>query len=78
MNDTIAVKDFLAAATLKASGIQFVGTEPGHRVALVFDNTDGKADDLLAKHRNGGVPLNSAQFTGAYHFVKDVIFSSRD
>ncbi len=73
----LTIFEFFEAGLLKAKGIRFLRAEPGRRVALVFDNSDGKAARLLDEHRNGGAPINSASFAAGVTAAKDLIFGAR-
>lgn len=69
--------EIVEAATLKASGITFLKVQPGHRVTLIFDDSDGRASKIAIQHTNNGVPLNSAQMAAALSWVKDRIFGAK-
>ena len=69
--------EYNLAATLKASGVRYVGAEPGHRVVLLFDDGDGRASQIADRHVNGGVEVNSATLAASLSFIKDTIFATR-
>ena len=67
--------EFIAASTLKALDVPFLGAEPGARVELLFDDSDGRASEIASQHMNGGVQVNSADLAAAFAFVKDRVFA---
>ena len=69
--------EIVEAATLKASGIPFIKVQPGHRVTLIFDDSNGQASKIAIQHTNNGVPINSAQMAASLAWVKDRIFSAK-
>ncbi|MCX7048161.1 MAG: hypothetical protein NTX50_22095 [Candidatus Sumerlaeota bacterium] len=77
---TISTKNFETAAVLRAAGIGFVRSESigPRRVALVWDNTDGKADDILQKHETGALRCRTRDLTDALLWSKNMIMSSRE
>jgi len=74
---TLIVSEYIQAAVLKAAGIRFLGAEPGERVGLIFDDSDGRASEISSEHVNGGVGVNSASFEAALGFVKNQIFATK-
>jgi hypothetical protein len=74
---TLIVSEYIQAAVLKGAGIRFLGAEPGERVGLIFDDSDGRASEISSEHVNGGVGVNSASFEAALGFVKNQIFATK-
>lgn len=80
MNETgkCRIGEYIAAATLKALGFRYLGVEPeGRRCVFIFDDPDGKAADVLQKHENGGVPVNSAKIAAELGFIKTKMWESK-
>lgn len=77
MNQVYECSEIVEAATLKASGVTFIKVQPGSRVTLVFDDSDGRASKIAIQHSNNGVPINSAQMAAALAWTKDRIFSAK-
>ena len=78
MNGTITTTRFEEAALLRTSGFRFAGGEiDGSRVALRFEDRNGAAKNLLAKHNIKGVQVNSQELLDSLRWCKDRIFSIR-
>ena len=72
------IQEYNCAAAVLAAGGQLIGAEPGRRVSLVFDDSDGVASRLVAQHRDGELMLSTLKFAQALAEIKTTIFSTRD
>ena len=75
----LALKEYLAAAALRAAGARLLRVEPGAggRCSIVFSDEDGTASRLLEQHRAGTLRLSSRDMGDAVQAVKSEIFGAR-
>ena len=70
---------FESAALLRCLGFRFLRGERGaRRVALCFEDADGKAAAALQRHDSEGVKVNSRDFQDALSWAKSAVFSVKD
>lgn len=70
--------DIDAAATLRASGVELLGLRDERgKIIFSFNDTGGKASQVLERHRTGALKIPSLILFAALSSVKDDLFSYR-
>lgn len=69
---------FEAAALLRLSGLIFIGAEvQSGRAVLGFEDPEQLGAQLLLRHEQAGIPVNSLDFESAMRWAKDRAFAAR-
>jgi len=75
----LLVDDYLEASILIAMKVPLLNVEPGTvgRMAFVFPDEKGKAEDILDRHRRGTLKIESLRLIQAILLAKDRLFAAR-
>jgi len=76
---TLSIGEYMAAAAVRTAGgtLLEVHQNGGARCVMLFDDSDGKASDLLARHRAGTLEISSREMADSIQSVKNEIFAAR-
>jgi hypothetical protein len=75
----ITLSEMYTAAVLRALRVPFLGTSRAGngRVVFRFDDTGGRASDLVRRHRDSGIEANSRDLCDAITWSKNLVFEVR-
>jgi hypothetical protein len=82
MNTELEITEYHAGAALLTGGAKMIRVVPpegyGHRCLLVFDDTDGRASNILIQHTRGVLQAPTLEYAKNLDLLKSRIFAVRE